>query len=150
MKKITLALMVLIVSALAYSADGKSASFRGGKLSITGDTNDMQLLFKGKLLRVGDGFSLSIEKTFSTADTDIALVMNNSGGTACPVQYFFVSVSSNGVAKMSPEFGTCSDLAKPVQKGAVIIVTMPKMRGKGSAKYVFENGVVKEGSRPIK
>lgn len=77
-------------------------------------------------------------------------MMNNSGGTACPVQYFFVSVTTEGNAKLSPEFGTCSDLAKPAQKGSKIIVTMPKVTGRGNAKYVYENDTIFENGKAIK
>lgn len=127
-----------------------SVLIRSGKLAVTGELNDMRLLFNGENIRDGDGFSLSFVEKYAVGDTDIVLMMNNSGGTACPVQYFFVSISIQGIAKLSPEFGTCSDLAKSTQSGSNITVTMPKMDGQGDAEYIFTNGDVTENGELLK
>lgn len=143
-------LKVLQSQQTAPADDDKLLTVRGGKLSISGGLNDMTLLFNGQKLRSSDGFSLSIEKKYTIGDTDIALIMNNSGGTACPVQYFFVSVTVQGTTKLSPEFGTCSDLAKPSQTGPQIVVVMPKMNGRGNENYVFENGTLTDNGKLVK
>jgi len=136
-----------ITSALA---DDKTAVIRGGKLSIVGEINEPKLLLNGKKILEPETFSLDIVRTFAIGETDVVLVMDNSGGTACPVQYFFVTVTLQGTAKLSPEFGTCSDLAKSTQSGSKISVTMPKMTGLGNAKYVYFNGSITENGKPIK
>lgn len=141
--------IALINSSLAYSAEEESISVRGGNLTISGDLNDMKLFINRKL-RDGNGFSLSFVEKYAVSNTDVVLIMNNSGGTACPVQYFFVSITSQGATKLSPEFGTCSDLAKPIQKGGKIIVSMPKMNDRGDAKYVYQNDTLYENGKAIK
>jgi hypothetical protein len=128
-----------------------SISLRGGELVVEGEINDTKLFLNDKKLRDGDGFMLSFENRYAIGNKDIVLMMNNSGGTACPVQYFFVTVPTQGAAQLSPEFGTCSDLAKPVRKGSKIIVTMPEMfEGGGKVKYIFENGILTESSKAVK
>ncbi len=137
---------------VSYTSEDKTLVVRGGKLTVVGESGsgEQKLLLDSKKLRDSDGFSLSFEQKYSIGDKDIVLMMNNSGGTACPVQYFFVSVNSQGNAKLSPEFGTCSDLAKPAQNGSKITVTMPKMTGRGNAKYVYENDTIFENGKAIK
>lgn len=130
--------------------DNKAATVRGGRLSIVGETNQPKLLLNGKTLLEPEAFGLDIVKTFPVGETDVVLVMNNSGGSACPVQYFFVTVTLQGTAKLSPEFGTCSDLAKPTQNGLSINVTMPKMTGRNNAKYIYLNGTLTENGKLIK
>jgi len=63
------------------------------------------------------------EKLFSVADSDIVLIGDNSGGTACPMAFFFVIISGPNNATFSPEFGTCSDLVRVSQTGKPITVT---------------------------
>lgn len=121
---------------------------RFGQLSITGEINSMQLVLSGDKLRDGDGFSLSFVHRALSADSDIVLVMNNSGGTACPAQYFFVTLSAANNSRLSPEFGTCSDLAEVSLNGSEITVTMPG--GTGRAQYVYSAGTVTENGKPIK
>ncbi len=137
---------------VSYASEDNTLVVRGGKLTVVGESGsgEQKLLLNTKKLRDGDGFSLSFEQKYSVGDKDIILMMNNSGGTACPVQYFFVSVTSQGNAKLSPEFGTCSDIAKSAQNGSKITVTMPKMTGRGNAKYVYENETIFENGKTIK
>jgi len=123
---------------------------RYGQLSIVGDLNNMQLMFNGKKLRDGDGFSLSFEKKLVSGNSDIILIMNNSGGRLCPVQYFFVTVKSESDVQLSPEFGTCSDLIKISQNGEQVIATMPDYSSGKKVKYAYIGGVVTENGVPIK
>lgn len=136
------------VSVPALAGDDKSMDTRAGKLIVAEDNS---LVLNGQKLRDSDGFGFSLEKKYVIGDADVILAMNNSGGTACPVQYFFITVSSqNRKANLSPEFGTCSDLAKPSQQGSKVIVTMPKWSGKGNSKYVYENGAVTENGKAVR
>ena len=123
---------------------------RYGQLSIVGDLNNMQLLFNGKKLRDGDGFSLSFEKKLVSGNSDIVLIMNNSGGRLCPVQYFFVTIKSDSDVQLSPEFGTCSDLIKISQNGDQVIATMPDYSSGKKVKYAYIRGVLTENGKPIK
>jgi hypothetical protein len=136
----------------SYASEDNSLVIRGGKLTVVGEpgSGDQRLLLNNRKLRDSDGFSLSFEQKYIVGNTDVVLMINNSGGTACPVQYFFVSVTPQGNAMLSPEFGTCSDLAQPVQNGLIITVTMPKMTGRGNAKYTYENDTLFENGKAIK
>ena len=134
---------------VAY-ADDESVSVRGGTLTLTGESDDMKLAFNDRKLRDGDGFRFSFVEQYTVGDTDVVLMMSESGGIACPAQYFFVAVTTQGAVSLSPEFGTCSDLAEPVQNGSKIIVTMPNMADPGNARYVFADGVVTENGTPLK
>jgi hypothetical protein len=114
-------------------------------------TNDHNfLLFEGKLVKpeIQGNNSLSFLKVFKIGNADVVLVQNN-GGTGCPALFHLVIVSSVGI-QQSPEFGSCSDLVEYKQTGSVLSLSMPKMRGKGKTKYIFENGVLKENGKIVK
>lgn len=148
-----LSLLLAVCSVgVSYASEDKNLTVRGGKLAVLGESGsgEQKLMLNGKKLRDGDGYSLSFEQKFTVGEKDVVLIMNNSGGTACPVHYFFISVSPQGNAKLSPEFGTCSDLAKPNQNGLQIIVNIPKMTGLGNAKYIYENDILFENGKVIK
>jgi ankyrin repeat protein len=81
-----------------------SISLRGGELVVKGEGGDAKLFLNDKKLRDGDGYMLYFENKYAIGNKDIILMMNNSGGTACPVQYFFVTVSTRGSAQLSSEF----------------------------------------------
>lgn len=129
--------------------DDKQINSQYGQLSIVGEVNEMQLMFDGKKLREGVGFSLSFVKQFNFTSKDIILVMNNSGGTACPAQYFFVTLNGATDIQLSPEFGTCSDLIETSQDGKNITVTMLET-SEHQISYVYSNGVISENGTPLK
>ncbi|MBV5311372.1 hypothetical protein [Chromatium okenii] len=157
-KKISLIFRFLLLLAvcsvdISYASESNVLVVRGGELSITGESNnEQQLLLNGSKLRDGDGYSLSFEKKFTVGDNDVVLMMNNSGGIACPVQYFFVSVSPQGNAKVSPEFGTCSDQAEAYQTGLKIKVTMPVMddENQKNANYVYKDETIFDEGEDIR
>lgn len=134
----------------AYANDQQFVKVRAGKLTIKGDLYDTKLMFNGKKLYDGNGFILSFVDKYVLDGKDVVLLTSNSGGTGCPVMYFFVTITSQGAASLSPQFGTCSDLARPVLRGSKIIITMPRITGNGDAKYVYKNGIVTEDGKPVK
>lgn len=140
-----------IQSKCSEISENNALTVRGGELSIGGESNDQKLFLNGSKLMDGNGYSLSFDKKFTIGDNDVVLMINNSGGTACPAQYFFVSVSPQGIAKLSPEFGTCSDLAEAIQTGLKIKVTMPVMDNEDeeSANYVYKNETLFENGKEI-
>lgn len=117
------------VSESATLKDEKHVQSRYGELAIQGDTNDMEIRWKSGRLYKGEGFSLSFEAIFSLGDEDAILVMENSGGTACPALYFFVLIGEDGNARTLKQFGTCSDLDVSKQEGSVVSVSLPGFRG---------------------
>lgn len=56
----------------------------------------------------GNG-ALHLVAHFELPDQDIVL-LQSTGGTACPAQYRFATLTQQGIA-VTPEFGTCSDIA---------------------------------------
>lgn len=82
--------------------------------------------------------SFHTEKSFVINGQKVVLKFANTGGTACPGQYYF-----KVKGKITNLFGTCSDMAKAKQSGNKIIVTMPDYDGI-SRQYVFENGRVRQ------
>lgn len=54
-------------------------------------------------------FSLNVAAHFAMEDRDIVL-LQNTGGTACPALYRFATLTADGIA-VTPEFGSCSDIA---------------------------------------
>lgn len=141
---------LFLATAYAMAEDG-TVTTRYGTLSIENkEPYAAKLLFNNKKVFDKGSYTLSIEKRFQLDEQDVVLVSHSEGGNACPAQYFFVALKQNKQPTLSPLFGTCSDLVKVKQEGGSVIVTMPKMSGKGNAKYVFKDGVVLENGKPIK
>lgn len=139
----------------------KSFKTRYGALTINDDTRTLQ--FKGKpvLPNVEGNNSLSIIATYELGKNDVVLLQSN-GGTACPAQYIFITISTAGV-RATPEFGTCSDIIhvtsdlKNSVKVVMIGTTGPfepsaARRKAGMSKAVFRylNGVMMLGETVAK
>jgi hypothetical protein len=130
-----------------------SMATRFGELEV--DKNGM-LLFNRTPIRphIQANSRLEIGKPFQIGDADVALI-TDEGGTACPVQYYFVTVTHSG-ARTTKAFGTCNELTSIWRKAGTIAVTMrgylgpfepPAERRRASEQkhtFVFENGVVME------
>jgi hypothetical protein len=117
---------------------------RFGVISIS---EENILLFNGQPLSptIQGNNSLSLADHNEGRQSDVLLVQDN-GGTACPAQYYFVSISSTG-AKPSKVFGTCSDLLKTAKKGEEILVSMP-----GASEdhvFSFSDSNVLDNGKPI-
>lgn len=134
----------------------KSFKTRYGVLTINDDTRTLQ--FKGKpvLPTVEGNNSLGIIATYELGKNDVVLLQNN-GGTACPAQYIFITISTVGV-RATPEFGTCSDIIRvtsDLKKSVTVVMvgaTEPfepraAQRKAGMEKTVFRyaNGVIMPG-----
>jgi Tfp pilus assembly major pilin PilA len=132
---------------------------RFGSLKINGEN---MLLYKNRPLKpeIQGNNSLSTVGIYQIGISDVVLIQDN-GGTACPAQFYFVSISNNGVMATSP-FGTCSDLVEVKQVAETISVTMPGFMGsfesqeaqRKAAKekhvFAFKGGVLTENGMPIK
>ena len=93
-------------------------------------------------------FALSVEQHTAFQSGYALLIMNNSGGTACPVQYRWVLLEGSG-PKVTPEFGTCSDLVQVTQANNSLMVTMPRTDGR-SVLYAFDGSTVFEDGKALK
>ena len=104
--------------------------------------------------------SLDLSKPYQIGASDVVLVTDN-GGTACPALYYSVTVTKSGV-RVTPSFGTCSDLIKIKLSGDSISVSMPGYRGPAESKqaqrraagerhvFNYHAGAVTENGRPVK
>ncbi|NMV37884.1 hypothetical protein [Ralstonia insidiosa] len=132
---------------------------RFGDLSISPEN---ELLYRDRLLApvIQGNNNLDIVKTFQLGSVDAALVQD-SGGTACPAQFYIVTTSPVGAA-VTPSFGTCSDSIQVMQDSASITITMPgfvgpfesedKQRSAATQSHVFRftGSMLTENGTPIK
>ena len=106
----------------AISQYEKSVKTRYGTLAV--GANNVSLQFNGKpvLPGVEGNNNLSIVANYELGKNDVLLVQN-TGGTACPAQYTFVTINAAGV-RATPEFGTCSDIIRATSdlKSSVTVV----------------------------
>lgn len=118
------------------------------------------LLFKGRRVQpeVQGNASLSLETVFESGAQDIALIQE-VGGTACPGTFYYVSVNARGVQKVSPEFGSCSDIFRVYQRedGAILFYTVEyqgafpeEIKPLRRMDYVYHNGRLTENGKEIK
>ena len=124
--------------------------------------DEKAFLFKGKKLTpsIEGNSGLSAAATHQIGNTDV-LILQDTGGTACPALFYAVTISATG-ARGSPGFGTCSDLVKIVKTGDVISLTMPGYMGpfepeaervkaaKTTRVFLYKDGVVSEKGIPVK
>ncbi|HSS21702.1 MAG TPA: hypothetical protein VLL54_16635 [Pyrinomonadaceae bacterium] len=153
------ATLVLLACAGASAQDTASTTTRFGDLTVS---EDGVLLFKGGKVQptVEANNNLDIGEPFQIGNADVVLV-TDYGGTACPATYYFVTVTNAG-AKVTPGFGSCSDLIKVKRTGNTISVSMPGYRGPTMPRrsqnqaarekhvFIYRAGVVTENGKPVK
>lgn len=140
----------------------KQAKTRFGLVSVRED--DMHLLFKGKPVTpaIAGNSSLSIVAQYEIGRSDV-LLLQNSGGTACPALFHFITVNATGL-RATPEFGTCSDIIYPSMdtKTATVTITTNGFQGPFQSEaekrkaymtktvFRFANGRLTENGKLIK
>ncbi len=151
--------LLLFVSASALAQETNSITTRFGALTVS---DAGMLLFKGAPFKptIEANNSLDLSKPFEIGAADVVLITDN-GGTACPALYYFVTIIKSG-AKVTPSFGTCSDLIKTKRTGDSISVSMPGYQGPSESKraqlraarerhvFIYHAGVVTENGNPVK
>ena len=140
-------LLSVVLLSWQHIAAADEIETRYGNLATN---DDNFLMFEEKIVKpeIQGNNSLSFLKVFKIGEADVVLVQNN-GGSACPALFHFVIVTSTSV-KQTPEFGSCSPVVEFKKNGSKLLVSMPKMRGKGRVQYLFEDGVLKENGKIIK
>lgn len=107
----------------------KKLKTRFGVVSVREEGN--LLLFKGKPVApaIEGNSSLSIVAHYEINQSDVVL-LQDTGGTACPALFRFITVSAAGLRATS-DFGTCSDIIYPSMdfKTATITVAMNGFMG---------------------
>ena len=107
----------------------KTLKTRHGMVSVREEDNTLS--FKGKPIRpaIEGNSGLDIVANYEMGATDV-LLLQSSGGTGCPAQFRFINISPGGVLRVSPEFGTCSDIIYPTFDPKVgVTVAMVGFRG---------------------
>lgn len=155
-KPLFLATAALLFSAATMAEDIPT---RFGSLKINSEGT---LLFKNRPFNpeIQGNNSLSVIGTYQVDNRDLVLIQDN-GGTACPVQLYFVSVSTSG-AKATSAFGTCAEVGAIKNNYDSISVTMPGYQGPFESKaaqrkaskekhvYIFNGVVLTENGKQIK
>lgn len=160
---------LLLLTLSITPAFAEKIKTRFGELSVVNrlvDDGDAILRLNGKPVQptVEGNNGLSFIKVFQIGATDVALIQDN-GGTGCPALYYFVTLSAAGT-RVSPQFGSCSDLVDTKLNGQQIQVTMPgfltavqeadmtrAQRNKVWAQkktFTYRNGTVYENGKPVK
>jgi hypothetical protein len=160
MRKYIFGITLLLLAGISTSAqETKSVTTRFGALTVS---DAGVLLFKGSPVQptIEANNSLDLGESFQIGASDVVLVTDN-GGTACPAIYYFVTVTKSG-AKVTPSFGTCSDLIRVKRVGDSVSVSMPGYQGPFESKraqsraarerhvYLYHAGVVTENGKPVK
>lgn len=120
------AILSLASSALAQNSQLLETKTRFGTLALNSQS---ELTFNGRplepLIKVNSGMDMGTP--FHIGATDVVLVIDY-GGTACPVQYYFVTADKSG-ANATRAFGTCNEETGIQRSGDSIVVTMHGYRG---------------------
>jgi hypothetical protein len=159
MKARTRYVTTLVLLAVAGSAAlaGEIATRYGG-LKVGGRFQN-EISFKGRRLVQADN-GLSEVRTFKVGGKDVVL-LQETGGSACPALYYFVTVSPSG-ARATRAFGTCAEQISVSQKGDRILVSMPGHLGpfepagarekaaKEKHVFTYRAGMVSESGKPVK
>jgi hypothetical protein len=149
--------LLAAVSIAARAGDGDIAT-RFGALQIGGEFGNL-LSFKGHRL-VRGGNRLSPVQTVRIGATEVVMVQE-TGGTACPALYYFVRVSASG-AEATPAFGTCDEFTQVTRNGDRILVSMPGYQGpfepaaarekaaREGHVFTYRDGMVTEKGKPVR
>jgi hypothetical protein len=86
-----------------------------------------------------DSLAVSIKKTYTLSGKSVALVEVDSGGTACPAEFMFVTAGSDGGASVTSKFGNCSDTPKISKKGEKLTLAFP---GNPPETWMYSNGKI--------
>lgn len=160
-------LMLCYLSLFAFNtyADQDLVKTRYGQFQIKASDEYPQgaLYFEHKLVKpvISGNNSLAIEGIY-TLSTDDLLLVQDIGGSGCPLTLYFVKISLSKNIRVSPAFGSCSDLIKVSVKPKKIIITMPDFIGaseteqqdravaKHKMTYIYDGNLVTENGKAMK
>lgn len=122
-----------------------------GQLTILSEPQSDQILLNKKPI-LNPFFSAEFQAKYTFAGEDIVVLKTGNGANGqCSVEYYFLSIRAKGDINLSPMI-TChaeADLDTKIQ-GAKILATIPKLKEKGSDKYVYENRILTENGKIVK
>ncbi|HEX3684319.1 MAG TPA: hypothetical protein VHU83_17425 [Bryobacteraceae bacterium] len=145
-------------SALAQNSQLLQTKTRFGTLTLD-DQNEVTFNARPLEPSIKVNSGMDMGTPFHIGPADVVLVIDY-GGTACPVQYYFVTANKSG-AKATPAFGTCAEETGIQRSGDSILVTMHGYRGpfepdgerrkaaRETHVFVYRDGAVTErGQKP--
>lgn len=161
----TILMLIISTTWMTAHASESDISSRYGKFQIKESQTYPQgaLYFNQKLVTpvIEGNNGLSIENIYKLQKDDVALV-EEIGGSGCPVTLYFVKVTPTKQLTVSPAFGSCSDLIKVSAQTNQIVITMPDFMGapeseeqerqvaKHKMTYIYDGNVVKENGKILK
>lgn len=125
---------------------------RHGTVSVRAQDN--VLLFRGKPVvpAVEGNSGLSIVASYELGQA-VVLLLQNTGGSACPALFRVLTVAAGGV-RMTSEFGTCSDIIYPSFDAKTgLKISMVRMGEGPLAKTVYQwspDGRLTENGQPVR
>lgn len=122
--KVTLHRSIILFFALFFTTVTVLAEDIPTRFGLLKIDDENRLLFKKRPLnpKIQGNNSLSAVGTYQVKNNDVVLIQDN-GGTGCPAQFYFLTVSIAGV-KASSAFGNCSDLIEIGSAFDSVSVTM--------------------------
>lgn len=161
-KKILVCGLLGLISISLYAQEDEyntyNTKYGNFEIKRVGEYEPDTLYFNNKKVQptVEGNNSLSIEGKFKIKQDYILLVQDN-GGNGCPANFYFIKISNDKKPKVSPSFGTCSDLIKVKQKEGIITVTMPEFYAsyKDSSgdidyvRYTYNGQLVKKNGKIV-
>ncbi len=72
-------LLAICSVGVSYASEDNNLTVRGEKLTAVGESGsgEQKLMFNGKKLRDGDGYSLSFEQKYTVGENDVVLNLNS-------------------------------------------------------------------------
>ena len=160
-KTIMAAVLVAVATApmFAQNAHELKSRTRFGRLEL--DDQNM-LTFNGHRLDppIQPGFGMDLSEPYRFGATDVVLV-TKIGGTACPVLYYFVSVTESGAHATRP-VGTCNQATSIERRGDSIALTMHGFLGpfepeeqrrkafQDAHVLIFRNGAITDNGKRVR
>jgi hypothetical protein len=99
--------------------------------------------------KIEGDFSLTIKENLTYKDGNAILLMNSSGGTACPALYRLIMLTPSFI-NQTPEFGNCSDLPKVSTEGGKLKVTFQKFKSSEKLIYIYDGNELIENRNKLK
>lgn len=113
---------------------------RYGIVRVEGES-PRRLTFEGR--PVAEDFAFDIVKVAPMGTRDLVLIRDQSGGTACPTQYFLLDVAGPTSVTKGNDFGTCNEGDATVEiKDGAMTITMPSSIEGMNGIYTWRNGTL--------
>lgn len=163
MWKFVLAAMAGLAAHSSFAAESVDKTRYGQvQVKVSPDSGQETLYFNHKMVlpKIEGNNGLSVEGIYQLHMDDVVLVQD-IGGSGCPVQLYFVKISPKQKLTVSPAFGSCSDLIKVTAKPDQIVVTMPDFMGAPESEaqkrqiaqkkmtYSYDGKLLKQNGKPL-